>query len=350
MNINPALAALSLITLLPCAADTFTLQDGTTLEGRIIREELESYTLEIQVTKTIKDERTIAKADVAKVSREQPDFKAFEAVAKLMPTADFLTQGEYTAKIKAVEKFIKVHHASSKVKEAEAILTTLKSEADHIASGGIKSGGKMISASEYEANAYDYDARIQEAKIRKLTGENQILPALRAFSEFDRDFRTSLSYGALTPLAKQLMQTHINESKQALIVMDAALKERKLGLDRMSGTSRSDTAAAIAEEEAAIEARFKSEKNAKQNWVTTSPYHKASLMEAVKFGQSELARVSAVKTVLGVDGGMAYRELYSLVKNGGSAASVNVALTAAKNAMVPIRYLSLLEAEAKDRK
>ncbi|RYD39123.1 MAG: hypothetical protein EOP83_37300, partial [Verrucomicrobiaceae bacterium] len=100
----------------------------------------------------------------------------------------------------------------------------------------------------------------------------------------------------------------------------------------------------------AFEALYKSEKEAKQPWVSTSPYHKASLEETVKFGQTELTRVSAVKTELGVDGGKAYRELYSVVKNGGNAASVTAALTAAKTTLVPARYTAPLEAEAKGRK
>jgi hypothetical protein len=350
MKTKPALAALYLLNLLPCAADTFTLKDGTTLEARILKEEADAYTLEVQVTKSIKDERKILKSDVVKVTREQLDLKAFEAIAKLTPTPDFLSADDYAGKINTVEKFIKDHRASSKVKEAQTMLATLKSESAQLAAGSVKIGGKMISTAEYQANAYDFDARVLEAKIRKLISEDQLLPALRAFAEFDRDFRTSLSYGALVPLAKQLIQSYINEAQQSLLVLDTRLKERQVGLERMTSEDRAGTAAAIAEEDAAIEARFKAEKEAKQSWVTTSPYHKASLEEAVKFGQTELTRISAVKTVLGVDGGKAYREVYSTVKNGGNSVAVTAALAAAKTAMVPVRYLAPLEAEAKGRK
>jgi hypothetical protein len=351
MKKTPAFATFCLLAFsLPSVADTFTLKDGTTLEAKVLKEEADSYVLEVQVTKTIKDERKVAKADVTKVTREQPDLKAFEAIEKLSPTPDFLTEADYTARILAAEKFLKTYPATSKSKEAKAILDTLRSEGQEIAAGGIKINGKIVSKEDYKANAYEYDARVQEAKIRALAAENQIVPALRAFADFDRDFRTTLSYGALVPLAKQLIQTHVSESQQALSTLDVRLKERQTGLQRMVAEDRATTEAAIKEEDEAIEARFKSEKDAKQVWVTTSPYHKASLEEAVKFGQLEIARVSAVKTELGVDGGKAYREVVSAVRSGANAATVTAALAAAKTALVPARYTAPLEAEARGRK
>lgn len=351
MKKTPAFATFCLLALsLPSSADTFTLKDGTTLEAKVLKEEADSYLLEVQVTKSIKDERTVAKADVVKVAREQPDLKAFEAIAKLAPTPDFLTENDYTTQILAVEKFLKTYPATSKSKEAKAILDTLRAEGQEVAAGAVKIGGKIVSKEEYVANAYDFDARVQEAKIRKLGTEEKTVAALRAFADFDRDYRTSLSYGALAPFAKQLIQNHVAECQQALASLDMRIKERQTGLQRMVSEDRAATEAAIKEQDDEIEAVYKSEKEAKQPWLTTSPFHKVSLEETVKFGQTELARVSAVKTELGVDGGKAYRELYSAVKTGGNAATVATALTAAKTALVPARYTAPLEAEAKGRK
>lgn len=351
MKKTPAFAACCLLTLtLPSLADTFTLKDGTTLEAKVLKEDADSYDLEVQVTKSIKDERKVLKADVVKVEREQPDLKAFEAIAKYVPTPDLLTENEYTTQISTVDKFLKTYPATSKAKEAKAILDTLRKEGQEVAAGGVKVGGTIVSKEDYQANAYDLDARVQEAKIRKLATEGQTIAALRAFADFDRDFRTSLSYGALAPFARQLILNHVAECQQALDSLDVRVKERQTGLARMVSEDRAVTDAAIKEQDAAIEARYKSEKDAKQVWVTTSPFHKASLEEAVKFGQSEAARVSAVKTELGVDGGKAYRELYSAVKNGANAATVTAALAATKTTLVPAHYTAPLEAEAKGRK
>jgi hypothetical protein len=351
MKTFPALAAICLLTTsLPGHADTFTLKDGTVLEGSISSETADSYVLEVQITKSIKDERTVAKADIAKIDREEPDLKAFEPIGKMSPIPDLLSEDDYQLKIAAVERFLKDHRASSKTKDAKAILESLKAEAAQVSAGSLKLNGKMVSPAEYQANAYELDSRVQEAKIRSLVEERQFLPALRLFSDFSRDYPTTLAHGALISLMKEVIQNQVADAKQSLLSFDERVKARQVGLERMTPDDRRVTEEAIKEETAAIEARYKSEKDAKLGWVTTSPYHKVSLEDAAKFGESELLRLSKVKTVLGVDGGKAFRELYSVVHGGGNAAAVTSALTAAKTAQVAPRYLAPLEAATKGRK
>jgi hypothetical protein len=347
MKRNPALGALCLLAVaLPCAADTFLLKDGTTLNGAVVSEVGDSYVLEVQITKSIKDERKIAKSDVVKITRELPGEAAFEPISKMVPTPDLLTADDYKAKIAIVEKFVKEHRDSSKLSNAKAILATLKSESDAVAAGGIKFNSKILTTSEYQANAYDLDARVQEAKIRGLVNSNQFLQALRGFAEFNRDYRNTFSYGALVSLMRQVIQSQLAEAKQSLLTLDARTKEQTLGIQRMPLADRKITEGAIREENALIEARYKAEKDAKQNWVTTSPFHKASLEDTVKFCEQELTRLGAAQTALGVDGGKAYRDAWTAT-HGGNAAAVSAALAAAKTAAVPARYLAPLEAAAK---
>ncbi len=348
MKKNPIIASLCLWTAtLPCMADTFTLKDGTVIEGSVVKEDAEFYTLEVQVTKSIKDERKIPKADVQKMDRAKPDLVAFEPISKLLPTPDYLTIDDYSQKITAVTKFLDANRGSSKSKDAKAILETLKSEAAAISAGGLKLKGKLITPSEYEANQYDIDARVQEAKIRSLVESEEILPALRAFAEFDKDYRTTISYGSLAPYMIQVIKGYVEELKQSQIGLDKRIKDRQAGLLRMAPADRSSTEAAIKEEDAAIEARYQAEKAARQSWPTITPYHKESLEESIRFGDLEITRLAAVKTVLGVDGGKAFRELYTAVKGGANSTTVTAAFAAAKTAAVPARYTDPLDAIVK---
>ncbi len=348
MKRKPAFALLCLLGLaLPGRADTFTLKDGTTVEGTVISEAGDTYVLDVQVTKTIRDERRIPKADVVKITREEPDAKAFQAISKLVPAPDLLTADEYAVNIAAIEKFIKDNPTSGNLKSARKMLETLKAEASQVAGGGMKINGKIVSAAEYQANAYDLDARVQESKIRDLVNDNQLLPAVRLFVDFDRDYRNTLAYGSLITLMKQAIQHQVEQAKESLLTLEARNKERAVGLQRMAFEDRKKTEEAIKSEAAEIEARYKAEKDAKQNWPTTTPYHKASLEDTVKFGQAELVRLSAVKTILGLDSGKAYREAYNAIQSGANAATVTAAIANAKAAGVPPRYLEPLEARAK---
>lgn len=351
MKTKSSLAALCLLSItLPSHADTFMMKDGTTLEAKVISETADAYQLEVQVTKSIKDERRVLKADVAKKSADQPDLKAFEAIAKLAPTPDLMSADDYLVQIAAVEKFLKEYRASNKTKEAKAILETLKAESAQVTAGGIKYNGKIVSPADFKANAYDLDARVEEAKIHRLVDSNEYLAALRAFVDFDRDYRTTLSYGALSTIIKQVIQNQVAEAKQSLAGYDARIKAREVGLQQMAADDRKISENAIKAETVELDKRYKAEKDAKQVWVTTSPFNKASLEDTVKTGETELVRLAAVKTALGVDGGKAYRDLYTAVHSGANAAAVSTAITAAKTALVPPRYLAPLEAAAKGRK
>lgn len=345
------LAALALMSVsISATADTFVLKDGTTVEGKVLEETPETYVLEVQVTKSIKDERVIQKADVEKVSREVPDAKAFEQVSKLVPVPDFQAEDEYLSRIATVNKFLKDHPDSTNASKAKEILATLKAEAGELAAGGIKSGGRVLSPQDYKPNAYELDARVMESKIRALMDANHSVAALRQFTEFDRDYRMTLPFGALKGPITQLMNSYLSEARYNLETFDARTKQRNVGLDRMTRENRMVAEKAITEENAALEARLKTEKDSKVGWVTPAPFNKAVLEEAVRFADTETKRIAAVQIELGTDAGKVYRDLYQAVNGDADAAAVSAAVTAAKNAAIPARYITPLEEAARGRK
>lgn len=333
---------------LPVSADTFILKDGTRLDAKVLREDPTSYVLEVQVTKSIKDERTIAKADVVKVERERQDLVAFEAIAKLKDTPDLAGQAEYEQRIRAVEKFMKDFRASSKYDEAKAIADKLKNEANEILAGGIKLNGEIVSAQQYQANKYELDARSQAEKIKKQIDAKQFLAALRLFGEFEKDYRNTSAYNDLLPTAIQVMKSYLAEISQLSATFDARVKEREVGLQRMSQSDRGVAESAIREENAEFEEQLKREKDAHVGWVTVHPFLKTSIEETLTFGRQEVSRVSAPPSGAPVDAGKIYRETLAMIQNkGGDATAVGNAINNAKNAQIPARYIERLESAAK---
>lgn len=351
MNPIQSLATLCLVSLsLPAMADTFTLKDGTKLEASIISETADAYMLSVQVTKSIKDEKKVMKADVVKVDAAQLDLIAFEPLAKLLPVQDLLTDVDYTPKIAAVEKFIKDFPTSPKQAEAKDILEKLNAEAALIVAGGVKLKGNIITKAEYKLDAYDLDAKIQETKFRNFLSSGQqaqLVKALRAFNWFDQNFQNTLSHKALLPDVKKAMQMYALDAKQQLASLDKRMAERKANLERMPASDMKATEAAQAQEAAAIEARYQSEGAGSQNWVTTSPFHRESLEATVSFATTEIARISQPKTYTGVDGGKAFRDALTRITSKAAPEEIEAAMTVAKEAGLPPRYIAALEAAAK---
>ena len=348
MKSHPALAIVWLTALsLPIFADTFTMKDGSTVEGSILREDATSYVVEVQVTKSIKDERVIAKADVASIKAEKPYEAAFDSIKGLFPTPDGLNHEDYAQMIRKVEKFLTDYRGSLKTTDAKKILADLKDEANEILAGGVKLNGKIISAPEYRANAYDIDSRIEAAKIQSLIDKANYIEALRAYERFDDDFHNTTARQELTPLVMRVIRTYVTSIGQSLSTFTARTKARQVGLERMPAGERASTAKAIAEENVAIEKRFNAEKVAKLGWVTTHPFYKPSLEATVNFGKMELKRLETASSAATVDAGKAYRDALTQIQNGGSdTAAVTAAIAAAKSAKVAQRYIDALESAA----
>lgn len=348
MKAHSLAISFSLIALLqPGAADTFTLKDGTVLEGRILRQDATSYHVEVNVTKTIKDERIIPKADVVKIVELKPDLVAFEEIAKLVPAPDLLTVDDYGTRIQAVEKFLKTHVGSTKTSQAKEILSKLKSEANEVLAGGIKMYGRIVPPADYRSNLYDIDSRILETRIKAQAKAGQTLQALRTFSEMERDFRNTNAYVEMIPFMEQVINVHLSQVNQMLSTYEARVKDRALGLERMSQADRRITENAIREELANFETQFKSEKDSKIGWVTPRPYFKPSLDETITFGKQELTRLAAAKNAPVIDGGKIYRDTLNLILSKGEGTAVTTALASARTAGLAPRYLAKLEEAAR---
>lgn len=330
----------------PLRGDTFVLKDGSKLEGRILRQDGDSYLLEVQVTKSIRDERLVAKADVVKIERHDPEKVDFSVITQLVPVPDLLTAADYAARIRKVEHFIASHRMTANSREAMVILAKLQAEAAEVAAGAIKLEGQMISAAERQTNAYEVDARIQAFKIRRMVQDRHTLQALRAFSAFERDFPNTTARAELVPLMAQVINAYVADTLNILKGYEARVKERKAGLASMTVQDRKISQTAIREQSVELAHQFKREKDAQQLWVTRHPYSKESLEDAVTSGRQELSRLSAMASELTpeIDGGQAFRNAMHLIQRKGEEAAIKAAIAAAKSASVPETYLAMLRA------
>ncbi|NJM37612.1 MAG: hypothetical protein HC845_07020 [Akkermansiaceae bacterium] len=333
---------LALVNSPHCFADTFVLTDGSSIEGKILSETAESYVLEVNVTKNIKDEKTVPKANVFKIVAESPDKAAFEKIEKLIAASDLWSAEQYKKAITEVEKFITDHKSGTKLTQAKNILDKLKAEAEEISKGGIKYHGKVIAAAEYEANAYELDAEILAHQIQVSLKAGQVVPALRAFSKLDAEYAGTSSWRTLLPTIKQVMQEHGAQAQQLLDTFENRAKEREMNLQQMTPSNRSVTKDAIAEEEAVFRMNFAKEKEAGVIWPILSPSVKESLQGTVSTSQSEIARLSEPLSFAG-DSGKVYRETLALLKKSDYSV-VAEARKAISETQIPERYIMKLRA------
>ena len=337
----------SLLIALPAMADVFVLKDGSRLEGTILREEGEKYVLEVKVTKSIRDEKTVAKSDVVTIEKEQKDLSSFDTLKGLLPTPDLLGSDEYATRIALVENFLKTYPASTKKADAAKILETLKAEANAVAEGGMKINGAILPASEYKANAYDIDAEKQAAVVRSAGARYEYVNALRAFTVLEKNFKESKAYKSTLPVVNQILAAYEAQVKTALATLPAREKEQKDGLARMSGQDRINAESALASQKVEAQARYTQEKADKELWVTADPFLKQTLEDTSRAITSTRSRLSSYKpSETAADPGAAYRAAWKAVQSRDAKASSD-AVRDARTARVPARYADPLAEEVK---
>jgi len=275
MNYLFHLIILAGILISPTRADTIVLKTGKKYEGKVISENATSYLVEIQVTKSIKDERRFLKDNVEEILKESNVDKDFKMLGKLVPVPDQTDAKRYELIIKNVQDFLAKHPKSAQAKNVQAALTVLEKEYTIISKGGIKLNGQLITASEIDANAYDIHAHIIGKKMKQLASQGSYQPALRQWEILKRDYAHSTAYIDSLPLASRILQSYLKQLKEYTKDLDARKAKRASVLKSLNENDRDRAEQNIAQKQAAYEKLIeKEEKELRTSWLTIDLFHK----------------------------------------------------------------------------
>jgi hypothetical protein len=289
--ILPFLCFSCLVLIDHASADTVLLNNGESYKGKIIFENDDYCTIEVQVTETIKDEKKFLKTNVKSITIVPEDLEKFEALKGLIPTPDFQEVKEYKDQIQKVELFVKEFSKSSKVEIAKKIVEELKAELEIISLGGMKFDGEMVSAAEYFANAYAYDQSLAVKLIHEDIEQRNYLGAIKLFSDYESKFGNGADREKLVPIMKQVLFTYKVSLSGSLANFDSRMKKREMGLARMSMGDRQRTERALEEQMVNLKARYDREKSTKNSWITPDANFKESLVDAIRQVDNEMKRL-----------------------------------------------------------
>lgn len=339
-NLFRVLPALLIAT---ASADTFEMKDGTKLEGVIVREEGGNYVLSVQVTKSIKDEKVVAKSDVVKHIKERKDETEFEDLAKLVPTPDLKSEESYSSDIRKLENFIKKYPDSARKTQAAKILDTLVGEHALVKDGGVKLDGKIISASDRAPHAYGLDAGILAKQFTTAAEKNEYLNALRAWTKLETGYPGSNVYRENIQTVLKVMRAYQMLVNTTLGGFDARTKERASGLAGMNPGDRARSEQAIKEQQDAYLARVDKEKAEGMKWLSLDPYVKMPLEETKRYLDSEIRRLENLDLTYIPKTQEVYEETYKAVtRSGATKPEIDAALSKARSASMPPQYLDIL--------
>jgi hypothetical protein len=215
-----------------------------------------------------------------------------------------------------------------------------------IVSGSIKFKGGLITKEEYQSNACEIEAMIQDEHIRSLVKQGRSIEALRLFVLFEKDFSHSKIYDDLLSLITQVIQRQVAVCQESLNSYAAREQQRANHLERMSQADRLVSERAIKEDEEKIDMYLKAEKESGQRWVSTHSFHKSSLTEFVSHANHELVRLQTqMSKPATMNVCQIYRESYKILKTPMIDANTSrKQINLAKSSKMPKKYIEMLEA------
>ena len=333
------------LSLNPVSADMIMMKNGEKLEGNVLREEVDGYVVEIQVTNSIRDEKFVPRAEVLKIEKMPEYEKAFTAIVDLCPAPELLSVEGYEERIIKFREYIEAFPKSPKNSNVEAIIKTLEEELALIKGGAVKFGEEIISAENYEANAFGYAALIAEKKIRDSVTKRDFLGALRGFDTYETSLGTPEGYASLSALMVQVLEAYRVRIEESLAGLDGRLAARMSGLARMTPKDRAKSQRAIDAELSQVEQRFLQEKSGQMKWITPHAYHKESLEEARRQVTAEMTRLKQRESEPEVLLAELYRIAWAKLESG-TDEDKKLVLEDAKAKKLPESYLAKLRGRA----
>lgn len=346
LSIPILLAAAALLATSPAPADTIILKNGTKYEGRILKEDADSYLLEIQVTRSIRDERRVPKADIAKIEKVDPSDAIFtEELAKLGNTPDLLDEPAYQARIGQLEEFLKKYPSSKHNRAAREMIAKLNDERKLIAAGSIKLEGRIVSPAQRLADAIGIDAAVLAGQMQRTAEAGNYIEALRAFESLEKQAPGSKAHLDAIPRAGRLLSAFRTQVNAALTSLDKRLADRKVGLERMPAADRARAEAIFAQQEKALQAKLLEEKSAGIKWLSFDPFDERSLSDTLRRIDTETTRIERTDTSRLQPIDQAYRDAWKDLE-GADAKQAKSILDDIKRLRLPDRYFAALEQRA----
>ncbi|MBK1854850.1 hypothetical protein JO972_07755 [Verrucomicrobiaceae bacterium 5K15] len=350
MKLHRTLLLLTGICTSSLTADTIILKTGDQYEGKVLSEDASSYLVEINVTKSIRDERRIPKDKVKEIVKTSAAEKNFKALGQLTPTPDGLSIEHYNERIKAAKDFLRLHPREKQSEAVKASLATLEKEAEVITDGGLKLDGKLIPASDIESDAYEIDARLLAADFVALAKQGQHQQSLRKWETLENDYGASEAYAKYLPLAARIMSAYQKYLDTQLKTLDARLEKRQSVLTSLSDNDRSRAERTISLKKAKYEALIeKEEKELRTRWLTLDPYDEDALKYNHRSTETELKALSKVDTSSIKMAGPTYRKAYTAINDGEVEEASKLIRELSSSYRLPEKYTSKLTTQLEEK-
>ena len=271
---------LLLLSIASLAADTIKLKDGTVLEGKIIKEAPDAIQFEYNISKSIKDIKTIKRSDIKVIDKEEADEIALEEIKKILPTSSLLTADDYDKILAGKPAAFMADFKSSKLKSSvQDVIDQLLEEKAKVEANSIKIDGKWITAEEAQTDLYNHNAQILTTRMKASIGERKYWLALTQFEKLEKEFEFSTAYTESINAILEVLPKYEARLTQYKRNHPLRMAQREKDLKSMEAADRAQTKTAFQAKQKRFADGWKEAKERKERWIPVSEWNLPSISE-----------------------------------------------------------------------
>jgi hypothetical protein len=295
LSARVALAAGLALLSLSSQADTVKMKDGKVYDGKITFEGTDFIKLEIPVSATIKDTKTLVRTDILEIIKAAPDDVALDALRKQLPAPSLMTPEGYRTMIDKGPKAFLTQFPSSRHKaEVEKIMADLTSELDKVERGGVKLEGEWVSAQDRKQFEALTNSRIRLVVMRRNLAQRNFIAALRDFEVLEEQFYGTPAFAMSVAEIQQALPAFGGLIQQSLNSVTARNEQWEKDKGVLDEVARAQVEGARAQELANFTRATTQEKAAGVKWLTINNNLPESLNGAITLIKSEITRLAAM--------------------------------------------------------
>lgn len=295
--ISPAIPRALILALLmgEVFADTIILKSGERIEGRVVSETATELKLEVKVSASITDDRTVAKADVEKIEKVSPEAEAYKVISTILPGANSFAASQYDQSIRVLQAFLKQYPTSTNAAEVQKTLTQFEEEKKRVESGEVKLEGRWLSKEEVDKEKVQIGGRMALNYMKSQAAAGDFIGALTTFAALEKPYGGAASFPDSVVLARQII-ARFKPTVDAAVANQKALKaEREKGFATAGPADRKEMMDAYKRDLDAAEAAVTAAEKANQ-WPPLIPISEKSVVSLQKRLQKEGDRLGKLPT------------------------------------------------------
>jgi hypothetical protein len=286
---------LALLFAVQSWADSVTLKTGEQITGTIKSQSDTEVVIDVPVSASITDERTIEKTDIAKIDQAQPDQIAYQQLIQVQPNPQSSYSADaYDQILSSLNAFITSYPNSTYLPEIKKLQATFADEKKHVDAGEFKYLGKWISHEEAQRRSVQIGGQQAYATMSQQATSGDFVGAMQTFAIIEQNYKATRCYPLAVALAQQVLARLVPQLNERLIALKAQELQMKQTIAATTEPEKSNLIAQNKAEQDRAAAAIAAAIRANIRWVPYIADSETSISTLQKVAQSDQQRLATV--------------------------------------------------------